>query len=232
MHIHIAFAGKDIEPTLNTIRAIPDPIDCVVILYSITEKHEYEYNSEILCRKLREMGYFCDSKVIMSFDFLNIVDTIYKIYEEYSERYEEAKFSVDITTGTNLMAAAACNTAFFMNSDVYYLLDGRILVDKPLKELLLKIDSPKIPDVKRLGELSMDMLRFIAEEQDRHHEVCNVDVASKFKMKPQAVMYHINRLLDAGAVELVDAHTSKGNIDKRRKAIKIKREGRFALRWN
>ncbi len=50
-------------------------------------------------------------------------------------------------------------------------------------------------------------------------------------MKPQAVMYHTARLVDAGVVELVDAHTPKGAIDKRRKAIRIKREGRFVLRW-
>ena len=99
------------------------------------------------------------------------------------------------------------------------------------EELLVTIPSPKIPDVKRLGELSIDMLRFIAEEQDRHHEVCNADVARQFDMKPQAVMYHINRLLNAGVIEMEDAYTPKGKIDKRRKAIRIKREGRFVLRW-
>ncbi len=231
MHTHIAFAGKVSEPTLNTIKAIPDAIDRIVILYSITEDKFYEKTSKDILEKLIKMGYICESRVIKSFDFLNIVDTIYKIYEEYSENDKGAKFSVDITNGTNLMSAAACNTAFFMNSDVYYLMDQRKFVDAPLQKLLIKIDSPKIPDVKRLGELSLDMLRYIAKERDLHHEVCNVDVAREFDMNPQAVTYHVNRLLDAGVIEMVDAHTPKGKIDKRRKAIEIKREGKFVLRW-
>ncbi len=231
MQIHLAFAGRDPNPTLNTIKAIPNAIDKVVLLYSVSEDRIYEKTTETLKSKLGEMGYDCESRVIRPFDFLNIVDTIYSVYEKYSELDRKTRFSVDITNGTNLMSAAACNTAFFMNSDVYYMMDQRRFKDKPLGELLVTIPSPRIPDVKRLGELSIDMLRFIAEEQDRRHEVCNVDVARRFDMKPQAVMYHINRLLDAGVIELDEAFTPKGKIDKRRKAIKIKREGRFVLRW-
>ncbi|AGI47795.1 hypothetical protein TALC_00800 [Thermoplasmatales archaeon BRNA1] len=231
MYIHLAFSGREPDPTLNTIKAIPNAIDRIILLYSISEDKIYEKTTEILMEKLGEMGYVCESKVIKPFDFLNIVDTIYNIYEQYSEEDRRAKFSVDITNGTNLMSAAACNTAFFMNSDVYYMMDQRRFTDKPLEDLLVTIPSPKIPDVKRLGELSLEMLRFIAEEQDRRREVCNVDVARRFDMKPQAVMYHINRLLDAGVIEMEDAYTPKGKIDKRRKAIKIKREGRFVLRW-
>ena len=232
MHIHLAFAGREPDPTLNTIKAIPDAIDRVVLLYSVSkEEHVYEKTTEVLKERLSEMGYACESKVIKPFDFLNIVDTIYNVYEEYSEDDRKAKFSVDITNGTNLMSAAACNTAFFMNSEVYYIMDQRKFKNRPLKDLLVTIPSPKIPNVKRLGELSLNMLRFIAEEQDLCHEVCNADVARQFDMKPQAVMYHINRLLDAGVIELEGAYTPKGKIDKRRKAIKIKREGRFVLRW-
>ena len=231
MHVHLAFAGKVPDPTLNTIKAIPSAIDKVVLLYSKSDDDVYKKTTEILEEKLGEMGYDCESKIIRAFDFLNIVDTIYGVYERYADADRNTRFSVDITNGTNLMSAAACNTAFFMNADVYYMMDRRIFDDKPLEELLVTIPSPKIPDAKRLGELSIDMLRFIAEEQDRHHEVCNVDVARQFDMKPQAVMYHINRLLDAGVIEMEDAYTPKGKIDKRRKAIRIKREGRFVLRW-
>ncbi|MBR4504961.1 MAG: helix-turn-helix transcriptional regulator [Candidatus Methanomethylophilaceae archaeon] len=231
MHIHLSFAGKTPDPTLNTVKAIPGAIDRVVLLYSVSEDGIYKSTARTLEEKLGEMGYECESRIIKPFDFLNIVDVIYGVYEEYSGADNKAKFSVDITSGTNLMSAAACNTAFFMDSDVYYIMDRRIFKDRPLEELLVKIPSPKIPDAKRLGGLSLDMLRFIAEEQDQCREVCNADIARKFGMKPQAVMYHTARLVDAGIVELVDAHTPKGVIDKRRKAIRIKREGRFVLRW-
>ena len=231
MHVHLAFSGKNIDPTLNTIKAVPKAIEKVVLLYSVTEDNVYKNTTEILIKKLEEMGYICESKVIRPFDFLNIVDTIYTVYEEQCSIDSKARFSIDITNGTNLMSAAACNTAFFMNSDVYYMMDRRLFKDKPLEELLVTIPSPRIPDVKHLGDLSLEMLRFIAKEQDKQHEVCNVDVARKFDMDPQASKYHISRLLDAGIIDLEDAHTPKGKIDKRRKAIKIRREGRFVLRW-
>ena len=231
MHIHLAFAGKVPDPTLNTIKAIPKAIDRVVLLYSISDDGVYEKTAMDLTETLEDMGYVCESKLINSFDFLNIVDTIYDIFEEYKKQDGNAKFSVDITNGTNLMSAAACNTAFFMNSEVYYMSDRRKFKDKALEDLLIAIPSPKIPDVKHLGDLSLKMLRFIADEQDLGHEVCNIDLARKFDMKPQAILYHINRLLDAGVIEMEDAYTPKGTLDKRRKAIRIKREGRFVLRW-
>ncbi len=230
MHLHIAFAGKDPDPTLNAIKAIPTAIDEVVILYSTSKEGIYEKTAAYLMEKLIEMGYGCESRVIRAFDFLNIVDTIYDVYEKHTERSSGTKVSVDITNGTNLMAAAACNTAFFIGSDVYYMLDGRLPHDS-LEELLITIPSPKIPDVGRLGELSLKMLAFIAREQDLGHEVCNVNVANEFGMKAQAVVYHIRRLIDAGLVSTEDAYTSKGRIDNRRKALKVNREGRFVLRW-
>ena len=231
MHVHIAFAGRDPDPTLNTIKAVPKAIEKVVLLYSVSSDGVYKNTTETLIRKLEEMGYQCESKVIKPFDFLNIVDTIYLVYEEQCEIDSKAKFSIDITNGTNLMSAAACNTAFFMNSEVYYIMDRRKFKDKPLEELLVTIPSPHIPDVKRLGDLSLEILRFIAEEQDKRHEVCNIDVARKFEMNPQATKYHISRLLNAGVLELENAYTPSGKIDKRKKAIKIRREGRFVLRW-
>ena len=231
MHIHLAYSGRDPEPTLNTIKAIPDAIDRVALLYSESDDDVYLRTTEILTEKLTDMGYGCESRIIKPFDFLDIVDTIYEIYEKYTWNAPGTRFSVDITNGTNLMSAAACNTAFFMNSDVYYILDRRRMPEKALSELLVTIPSPKIPDVKRLGELSLEILRFIAEEQDLGHEVCNIDAAWKFDMKPQAMMYHINRLLEAGVIETNDAFTPKGKLDKRRKSLSIKREGRFVLRW-
>lgn len=230
MYIHIAFAGREPDPTLNTIKAIPNAIDRIVLLYSISDDGIYKKTAETLKEKLGEMNYTCESRSVKPFDFLNIVDTIYEVYEEYSKDGIKARFSVDITNGTNLMAAASCNIAFVINSEVYYMMDRRRFENKSLNELLVKIPSPKIPNTKHMGELTLKILRFIEKEQDLGNKICNADVAKRFGMKPQASMYHINRLLDEGAIELEEAYTPKGKIDKRKKIIKIKREGRFALR--
>ena len=186
---------------------------------------------DYLCEKLNVGKRTCEKRTIKPFDFLNVVDSMYDIYEKYKEEYPDAEFSVDITTGTNLTSAAACTTAFFTNASVYYMSDARLFPEKSLKELLIPIQSPKIPDVNRLGGISKDILKIMADEQDQGHEVTNSSIASMMGMQPQAVVYHVKRLEEAGLVTIERGYTSKGKIDNRKKLIKIKREGRFVLRW-
>lgn len=229
MHVHITYAGKDPEPAINTVNAIGG-IDRVSVLYSKTEDNQYKKTAETIREKLEGSGRECEMRGIESFNFLNIVDTIYNIYEECIEKYHDVKFSVNITNGTNLMSAAACTTAFFTGADVYYMMQ-RMCPGQSLENSLVRIDSPKIPDVKRLKSTSLDILRHIAEEQDCGREVTNSSIAAHFEMKPQATMYHVRRLEDAGLIETENGITSKGTVDRRRKLLKIKREGRFVLRW-
>ena len=56
------------------------------------------------------------------------MNTIYRIYER--ENGKGVTFSINITGGTNLMAAAACSCAFFIGTTIYYVMDD----DKPAKE--------------------------------------------------------------------------------------------------
>ena len=48
MHVHMAFSGREPEPTLNTIKAIPNAIDEVVLLYSVSDEGTYQRTTEIL----------------------------------------------------------------------------------------------------------------------------------------------------------------------------------------
>jgi len=231
MHVHLTFAGKEYTPALNTINAIPDAIDRVVIMYSKTDEGEYEKTADILYQLLEDSGRACEKKAIKPFDFLNISDTMFDVYERYKEQDPKTKFSVGITNGTNLMAAAACSTAFFTNASVYYIMNASLFPEKSLEELLVPIQNPKIPDVQRLGNISKEILKHIAENQDAGKEVTNTSLATIMGMKPQALVYHVRRLEDAGLITIEKGYTSKGKIDNRKKLIKIKREGRFVLRW-
>lgn len=229
MHIHIAYAGKDAGPAINTVNAIGG-IDKVFILFSRTEDNAYRNTAEGIRNTLESSGRKCEIRGIQPFDFLNIVDTIYNVYEECIEEYSDVKFSVNITNGTNLMSAAACTTAFFTGADVYYMMQS-MSPGQSLDDLLVHIDSPKIPDVKRLKQTTLDILGYIAEMQDSGREVTNSSIAAHFEMKPQATIYHVRRLEEAGLIESEDGKTTKGTIDKRRRLLRIKREGRFVLRW-
>ena len=47
MHVHMAFAGKEPDPTLNEVEAIPEAIDKVIIFYGKSEKGEYERTADV-----------------------------------------------------------------------------------------------------------------------------------------------------------------------------------------
>ncbi len=233
MHVHIAFAGEYPNPTINTIKAMSDTPDLIVLLYGKNNEKDEKYKSkaEYLRTIFEGMSYECQVYSCKTFDFLDIVDTIYNVYEKYSRDEQKATFSVDITTGTNLMSAAACNTAFFTNANVYYMKNAELEPDTSLKELLVQIPSPKIPNTSHLGEDTLNVLRFIEEKSKGKEYPTNSDISVYFKSTPQLMKYHTDRLLRFGLIEHVQVFNSKGKINNRIKPFQITREGRFVLKW-
>ena len=116
MHIHIAFAGKEIEPTFSAVNALPCPKDHIILLYGRSKDKKYEQTAEMLRDKLGGGNITCRIIPVDGFDFTSVIDTIYDCYEEYISKDKSTTMSIDITAGTNLMAAAACTAAFYTNS--------------------------------------------------------------------------------------------------------------------
>ena len=254
MHIHIAFAGVSPNPTINTIKAMEDTPDAIILLYGKVDERDiaYENKAKDLQVIFEAMRYKCEIRSFLKFDFLDIVDTIHSVYETYMNDDQHSTFSVDITTGTNLMSAAACNTAFFTGADVYYMRNSEMEPDKSLKELLVKIPSPRIPDIRHLGEDTLTILRFIEEESRNGRNVTNSDIGKHFNRTPQSIKYHTDRLLKSGLIERIQAYSSgrankriehrnlsssfshiddvNGKENNRIKPFQITRNGKFVLR--
>lgn len=223
MHVHIASCGMDTNNVKNCVRAIPSAIDVIYLLYS----KKYEDSAFSLRDYFTEANYRCEIRPISGFDFQEITDAIYNAFDYESGK--DVEFSVNITGGTNLMAAAACSTAFLTGAKTYYLKWDPNNPNEPLKDRLVEIPMPKIPDINKIKGLSRDILLYIANECEDKDTVSNNDILTDFKetMSKQSLSRYVNILADCG---LIEVHVSKSN-DKRRKDISLTREGRMVSKW-
>ncbi len=229
MHIHIAFAGQSIESTLRVIRKLP--VDKVYVLYgSADEKGQYKGNAERIKASLEAMDCTCELRRVDIFDFLKIVDSIYDIVEENSIEAGNT-FSIDITRGTNLSAAAACNAGFYTGAKVYYSQDPNKVSADSISDLVIELPSPRIGDVRNIGAETLEALRYIEDRTLAKKPVTNAEVGKIMGKSAPTAKYHTDRLMDAGLIKRVNPIPRDEGGDGRTKPFVITREGRFVLRW-
>ena len=215
MHIHIANIGERPEPVRNGVRGIGN-IDRIYLLYS----KKFLSQAEETKSGFLEQGYLCEIIQISGFDFQEIVDKIYEIYKNNDDK--DTSFSINITGGTNLMAAAACSTAFFTGAKIYYVLYDPNNPGQSLSERMIEVPTPKIPDVKRLKDHEKSIIRML----DGGRSETNGAIADATGMSRQLCGRYIRNLEEMGLVEsLMDSR------DRRTHRVTLTREGRMISGW-
>ena len=215
MHIHIANIGEHPEPVKNGVRGIGN-IDRIYLLYS----RKFISQAEETQSGFANQGYRCDIIEVDGFDFQEIVDRIYGIYSENNDR--KSVFSINITGGTNLMAAAACSTAFFTGAKIYYVLYDPIKPDQSISERLIEVPTPKIPDVKHLKDHEKAIMKILNEG----NRESNSTIADSLGMSRQLCGRYVRNLDEMGLVEiLIDGK------DRRFRQVVLTREGKMVSGW-
>lgn len=216
MHIHIATAGQAVEPVIKAFNAIPG-IDKVYILYSKVYGESALELESFFGRAMVPVVL----RPINGFDFQDIVDNIYAIYQ--AEHGKGIEFSINITGGTNLMAAAACSCAFFVGAKIYYVLRDP---EKTAAEQLVQIPTPRTPNLDRIKGKSATILGFILEKSQRGEEVHSSDIVRAFDVDKQNSSYHLKTLEGEGLIERVTDPN-----DKRVKLVRLTSQGRLVASW-
>lgn len=162
---------------------------------------------------------------ITGFDFQEVVDAIYRIYEK--ERGEEVEFSINITGGTNLMAAASCSCAFFIGAAIYYVMNG----DGPVKEQVKRIPVPKTPNVAALKEGTRGILRSILRQTVEEGYATTAELTEEFGMSKQALNHQLGILAREGLVERGEMRRPDGTVDRRYRSIVLTPQGRLIASW-
>ncbi len=216
MHVHIATAGQAVEPVIKAFNAIPG-IDRVYILYS-----------KVYGESALELESFFGKAMvpvvlrpINGFDFQNIVDNIYAIYQ--AEHGKDVEFSINITGGTNLMAAAACSCAFFVGAKIYYVLRDP---EKTAAEQMVQIPTPRTPNLERIKGKTAAILGFILKKSQRGEDVRSSDIGKAFDVDKQNSSYHLGVLEGEGLIERVTDPN-----DRRVKLVRLTSQGRLVASW-
>lgn len=216
MHVHIATAGQAVEPVIKAFNAIPG-IDKVCLLYSkVYQESALELES-----------FFGKAMVpvvlrpINGFDFQDIVDNIYAIYQQ--EHGRDVEFSINITGGTNLMAAAACSCAFFIGAKIYYVLRDP---EKTAAEQLVQIPTPRTPDLDKIKGKTAAILGFILEKSQRGEDVRSSDIGRAFDVDKQNSSYHLG-ILESQSIIVREVDPD----DRRVKLVRLTSQGRLVASW-
>ena len=216
MHIHIATAGQAVEPIIKGFNAISG-IDKVYLLYSEPFLESARHLKDFFGNALVPV----ELRPIDGFDFQSIVDTIYSIYER--EHGKGIEFSINITGGTNLMAAAACSCAFFVGARICYVLRDP---ERSAAEQLVWIPTPRVPDLGKIKGKSAEILSFILELTKSGVRITSNDVNQRFNVDKQNSSYHLGILEGEGLITREQDHA-----DKRVKIIALTSQGRLVASW-
>lgn len=221
MHVHIASLGATKEPVLKGINAI-EGIDKV---YLLTSGRFSEVAAEVKT--------VCDSMCMQTeiipvnaFRFQEITEAINRIYQEnYSKR---TKFSINITGGTNLMAAAACSCAFLIGADIYYVQWNDEL---PISQQLERIPMPYSPNLGSIKGKTNDILQFIYD-QSENGAVSNTSIIAKFNIDNQNSGYHLRKLESERLIVITKGFREPdGRIDNRKNTVELTDQGRMVALW-
>lgn len=211
--------GKVTEPVMKAFQALG--FDKLYLL----SNDKYQESINLVTEGLSSFRVDVKVEYISGFDFQEIVNTIYRIYERENSRGVD--FSINITGGTNLMAAAACSCAFFIGATIYYVMMG----DGPVKDQVKPIPTPKTPNMAALKPETREILRYISSETDNHHDVTTAALMSRFGKTKQSLNHQINILRAEGLVENSDGIRPDGKSDRRYRSIILTPQGRLIASW-
>ena len=221
MHVHIAMMGQATEPVIKSFQALG--YDRLYIVVG----RKFEDSVSRVKSAMSPFGVEVGVEYVSGFDFQEVVNAIYRIYESESGGGNVNTFSINITGGTNLMAAASCSCAFFIGATIYYVMMG----DGPVKDQVVPIPTPKTPNMAILKPETRQILSFILKETECSRPVTTAKLMDEFGKTKQSLNYQINVLRREGLVENGDGVKEDGSVDRRYRTLILTPQGRLIASW-
>lgn len=188
MSIHIALIGKTKEPVLFGFQQY-SKISKMYLLHS-PDSPDFKFEELALSVKesLRNIGF--RGVIPIKIDAFNMNSVINEIVRIAKKEHSNPIY-VNITGGTNLMAAAACVGAFIIGATAYYILDTRKNSSSDTENILVELPIPSIPILGSLQETQIRILKKIHSHEDK---ISNVKLRNEIGITPQKLSYHIKEL--------------------------------------
>ena len=210
MHVHIAPVGFSKEPILKVISMIPG-IDSLFLLHTANDdsrRTAEEIRDSVSCMIPR-----VSLRTIPFSDFMGIVSV--------DTNGKDSEYSVNITGGTNLMAAATCYSSYYIRAKIYYSLNS----EGPIDSQVIEITAPKAVDVSGYKGMTKDILRYVFDCRNSGDPVTSTQIASRFGINKQKVGYHVKILVEDGLLEKCPYINDKGVVDARKNSLRLTAQG-------
>ena len=164
MVIHISLIGKNPEHILDGLKELI-PAEKLYLLHSPNTPKESFGN---IAKKIKQQieKNFCETVLVQinAFDMMNIWNIIDKIVTDEMNMdtfLSPRDFGINVTGGTNMMAAAATVAATLIGCRAYYVHDRR--TDKARKKYVEELPIPPINIIRSLGRSHQEILKTIAD---------------------------------------------------------------------
>ena len=227
MSTHIALIGTTGDPVLKGYQHYGS----IRKLYLLHSPNSKDFNFKDLAssvkQRLEGVGFKgVTLREINAFDMNGIISSIIDIVD-----HEDPPYFVNITGGTNLMAAAACAAAFFIGAKAYYVLGKR---GSELSESeVIELPVPNIPYYRSIDKTQLRVLKAII---DLGGSSSNARLRESLNMSPQSLSYHVKEMARKGLVNVqrgqVPVPHGKSGVDNRAISIALTNAGRLVLSWS
>lgn len=210
--LHIATVGMTTDPILKGFTRYP--VDRLVLLHS-PETLSYAEEIEKATGGFPDVS--CELMEIDPFALESIVSAILRVRRERPK----SRLSINITGGTNIMAAGALLAGFIAGADVYYVpekpMEGK---ESGIEDLVVELPVPKVT-WDSLRDTQKSILKAILKEGGSI-KAPGVRLAELLETTPQNVSYHLRALESKDLVEIVE--------DRRTKTVALSSTGRLFAR--
>jgi DNA-binding transcriptional ArsR family regulator len=210
--LHIATVGMTTDPILKGFTRYP--VDRLVLLHS-PETLSYAEEIVKVARGFPDVS--CQLMEIDPFALDSIVSAILRVRRERPM----SRLSINITGGTNVMAAGALLAGFIVGADVYYVPEKPMeSKESGIEDLVIELPVPKVT-WDSIRETQRRILKAILKEGGTM-KAPGVRLADLLGITQQGVSYHLNSLVSKGLMEVIE--------DRKTKTVALSSTGRLFAR--
>ncbi len=205
-HVHICCVGTNPDPSVAMTRS-GIPIDCVYLLCAKEDAYgaaNVEMNRKLRASEneveniLRRDGIpAVEIRRVDPWDFQGIIDRVLDIVAEVDSRRSGARYHINFTSGTHVMAGAVSCAAFYIGADLYYVRNREDHADISAGNELQRFSIPFIPDVEKLKGSTREVLFLL----DDGGYTANSVLLQNTGLTPSKLGYHTKVLKGYGLVE-------------------------------
>jgi hypothetical protein len=218
LNVHLILVGTTTNDPIYSGILIYGNVDRIYLLHS----EEAIGAAKEVKRKLSHFRIEVILKKINIFSVDNMVNTISGI----AKNEVDNNLFINITSGTNLMAGAACATSYFIGAQAYYIKDQRKLPpNSPKRDTLIELPVPNIRYNEALDKTQIEILQMIA----KHDGPSSARFLRQngLNISAQNLSYHLKELVRKRLILMIPS-----TIDSRIKDLHLTDVGKLILSWS